>query len=62
MDAHTQIGGITEHRNRIFEGLAIGHERSAGHNAAAMGIQDALIDLVSEPEIVRIDNQLLHNL
>ena len=62
MDAHTQVGRMTSYLDRRFEGFPIRHQRGTGHDAVAVSFQNALVDLVSKSKIVRIHNQLLHDL
>ena len=46
--------------DRVIECLTIGHEGGGGYDAMAMGFDNGAVHSLSEPEIIRIDDQTSH--
>ena len=59
--ADSQSGRLVCARHRILERASVRHQAGAGYHAAAMCLDDPLINALSETEIISRDNQLLHH-
>src|SRR5712692_8205182 len=60
MDSYTQPARLAGDSNRSVERPAVRHEGRAGHDTLAVDIENALADLLRQPEVVGVHNELLH--
>ena len=57
MYAHVQIGACPQNLHGMIERLAAGHDGGAGDDALPVRLFDAAVDVLMEPQIIRIDNE-----
>jgi hypothetical protein len=57
MASHAELQRRFGALDRVVERLAIGHECGGGYDTIAMGFNNGAVHTLSEPKIIRIDDQ-----